>query len=130
LGFDGQQISGISNTYASQFSSWAFPESVTAHNFGLQIIIETGYLGLTMVIIIISIMLSSLGSCSIKTNDKTVKILFFILTYLMFTGITESVFTLGHPETQSIFMLIFAATGVLNYAGNETGSGNVSIDSV
>ncbi len=109
-GFDGQLISHISRLYSNLFLPWALPETISAHNFPLQLTIEIGYVGLLLTLILISMTLFNLGKFSLENNDLPAKILFFILIYFLLMGSTESVLTLGHPETQYMLMLIFTCS--------------------
>lgn len=109
-GFEGQLITRISKLYSHLFIPWALPETTTAHNFPLQLTIEIGYLGLFLTLVLITIVLFKLGKNALENNDLPSKTLFFVMIYMLFTGSTESVFTLGHPETQYVLMLIFTGS--------------------
>lgn len=109
-GFQGQLISKISKHYAHLFLPWSLPETTTAHNFPLQLTIEIGYLGLFLTLALISITLINLGNYALAKKDLPSKTLFFVLIYLLLTGSTESVLTLGHPETQYVLVLILTST--------------------
>jgi hypothetical protein len=112
-GYIGQQISGVSKAYSHLFQSWYVPEANSAHNFALQTIIETGYIGFFLNIVILFFVLYLFGKYLSRIEDHSVKVLFFLLIYMILTGTTESALTLDNQETYFILILIGAAAGSL-----------------
>jgi len=113
FGYRGQVVSGVSQKYASLFSIYADPEISGAHNFVMQTLLEVGYLGVIISIGFITAILFHFVSYLKAHQDHTVKVLFFILIYLLLAGTTESVLTVDHQELFTIFMFIWAAVGSL-----------------
>jgi len=113
FGFRGQVASGISWEYSYLFSSWLDPEVAGAHNFVLQTLLDTGYIGALITICFITSLLFALGSHLKNSQDHTIKVLFFLLIYLIVVGTTDTVLTPEHQELFLVFMLIWAAAGSL-----------------
>jgi len=113
FGYRGQVVSGISREYSHLFVSYLDAEMAGAHNFLLQTLLDTGYIGALIAICLITALLFVLGAHLKNNQDHTVKILFFLLVYLVFAGVTETVLTPNHQELFAIFMLIWAAAGSL-----------------
>lgn len=104
LGYRGQAAVDISNRYSSLFKFAYAPEFAGAHNQIFQTLIETGYSGILLVLIAITITLYRLSR---EEHDTAGKAMFFILVYFILAGITESVLTLESFESTAIFSMIW-----------------------
>ncbi|NMB55689.1 MAG: O-antigen ligase family protein [Leptolinea sp.] len=109
LGYRGQAAVDISSRYSSLFKFAYAPEFAGAHNQIFQTLIETGYSGILLVLIAITITLYRLSR---EEHDIAGKTMFFVLIYFIFAGITESVLTLESFESTLIFLMIWLSVSV------------------
>jgi O-antigen ligase len=118
-GFMGQQISGVSSNYSHLFLSWSIPEVNGAHNLALQTTIETGYLGLIIILSLINLTLYYLHASYNLSNANEIRISFFLIIYFLIAGATESVFTLDNSETLYILIIVAILAGAIKLENKE-----------
>ena len=116
-GYRGQVVSGVSHLYAYLFTSYTNDEVASAHNFLLQNVLEIGYIGAVIFIILLFVLIRNLSRANqTATNDYTPKAMLFVLIYLILSGITEAVFSPDYQEVFTVFILIWTATGTMEYS--------------
>lgn len=114
FGYRGQVSAGLSEQYAYFFSSYAEGGQASSHNFFLQSIIETGYIGTLVFIFLLYVMISKLARFSIRNKyDHTPRTTLFILIYCILAGTTESVLSPDFQELFVLFLMICAASSTL-----------------
>ena len=106
-GFGGQLSSGVSYTY-SYVVSTGRPEFTTAHNFLLQSIIDVGYLGTAVFVLVFIFALRSAGQQLRDRFDPGVVMVLGILSFLLLAGTLESTPGAGTPAALGTLVLITA----------------------
>ena len=107
-GFGGQLISGVSYTYAYVVSTNGRPEFATAHNFILQSILDVGYLGTAIFLLIFYLSLRSAGRRIRRAFDPGVAIILGILSFLLLAGTLESTPGSSTPAAFGTLLLVTA----------------------
>jgi len=98
FGAFGHVVSGVSGGYAARFGGRPDALLISTHNFGLQTILDVGYVGLVVVValLVLSLRNSALGSPTVESfPDAAIcaALLFFVLA-----GFSEATPTLYAPE--------------------------------
>jgi hypothetical protein len=107
-GFGGQLSSGVSYTYAYVVSTNGRPEFATAHNFILQSILDVGYVGAAIFLLIFFLSLRSAGRRLRGTFEPAVTIVVGILSFLLLAGTLESTPGSSTPAAFGAFLLVTA----------------------
>jgi O-antigen ligase len=111
-GYRGQVVSEVSRQYASLFSAYLSDEVASAHNFLLQSILEVGYIGTIIFLILLSLLIKRLSILAYQSKfDHTPMFMLFILIYYILMGTTEAIFSTDFQEAFTIFLLILFGTG-------------------
>jgi O-antigen ligase len=111
-GMYGQQTSELSYGYLKIFSDYLTdtPERMSVHSGYLQTLIDFGYIGLILIMILNSVMMWRIASAS---NDGYPKIMLCVLVSMLLIGILEPVPTIYSRELFYIyFMLVVAGFGL------------------
>jgi hypothetical protein len=107
-GFGGQLSSGVSYTYAYVVQSNAHPEFATAHNFILQSILDVGYLGTAMLLLVFVLALRNAGQQLRRAFDPGFAAVLGILVFLLLAGTLESTPGAATPAALGTFLLVTA----------------------
>jgi len=106
-GFGGQLTSGVSFTYSYAVST-SRPELATAHNFLLQSILDVGYLGTAVFLLVFIVALRSAGQRLRIALDPGITIILGILIFLLLAGTLESTPGTGTPAAFGALLLVSA----------------------
>jgi len=110
-GFRGQIISEISRNYACLFSSYTNSIYSPSHNFWLQLILDIGYFGVIITIVLLVYLILKLTRLFVIERDYGYFAFLNILIYLISVGSLESSIS---PDWHSTFiLLIFIAVSIL-----------------
>jgi O-antigen ligase len=110
-GYRGQVVSEISSQYASLFSSYVSEEIASAHNFLLQSVLEVGYVGTGIFLLLLGLLLQRLALLAQQSKfDHTPTVLLFMLVYFILMGTTEATLSSDFQEAFTLFLLILFAT--------------------
>lgn len=114
-GANGQITSGASNHYAYLFRGVDDPYAITTHNLFLQTLLDTGWIGVAVLVALLVNALNSLRTDA-KTPAAAVAAIILVMT---FAGMTEALPTYIFPETIITMVLALgtAAVPVLARAG-------------
>jgi hypothetical protein len=89
-GFGGQLTSGVSYSYAYLIETGGSPETATAHNFILESILDVGYIGLALWLVVFLVALRR-GATAVGTSyTPAAAMVFGVLLFFLLSGMTES----------------------------------------
>ncbi len=100
-GYRGQVASGLSSQYSCLFTSYATSKQASTHNMWLQLLVETGYTGLFVVLGILSILNTKLSQAFADTSDYAFKAMQAIIICMVLIGSLEASFS---PDFQELFV--------------------------
>lgn len=131
FGYRGQAVSGVSEDYIAIFGSFVDPSAVTTHNFLLQYVFEIGYVGMLLLVLLLSSLLRRQEvACRTFPSDPWIKVLMAITVYMILIGTIEAMLS---PDFQIMFILLIyiitatgTITGIKAGEGNQPGRGFVS----
>jgi len=109
FGWYGQSGLGLFNGYRKVSNGFLNPEKISMHNFALQHIIDTGYLG----IIIFLILLYLLYQYYLSENNKTNLMVIFSVNYLVLTSATE--INLNVYSISFFFFLLLVISNIFSH---------------
>lgn len=105
FGIYGQQISGVVTGYARYFRV----SNPSLHNYSLQYIFDTGYLGLGLFLLLYGIVFYKLATLSLKSNQNTDLILVALLMFILIVSTLETAITIYNEEVFIMFLMIVCA---------------------
>lgn len=105
-GYYGQIASGVSYSYAFLFRYQPIPEAASAHNMLLQTILDTGYVGASVTIALISAAVWAVSRRYLVTLAAWDLATALGLIVLVLLGTTETVPTIYFPESFALALLL------------------------
>jgi hypothetical protein len=110
-GVRGQVVSSISNSYSCLFTSYARPTLASAHNGWLQTILDVGYIGFGIMLVLLVMIIVKLSNLFFITRDATYKAMLVSVIYIILSGTLEASFS---PDSYGTFIiLMFVSIGLL-----------------
>lgn len=114
-GLYGQNKSGVISDYREIFKAYEKKDVIGLHNFWLQTIIDTGYLGLVTSFVFYMSFLVSLYKISAKYKfTREIKLTLSILLYILFIGIFSLIPMIYSPESFYLLIIIWAFVLISN----------------
>ncbi len=107
FGNDGHLISGISSHYSYMFSNWTNPESASVHNNTFQLLLDIGFVGLTLVYYVAYSAIKNFRIKYQKYGKAKYMAPIFVINYLLLSGTTEGVM---NPENSFAILLLIGLT--------------------
>jgi hypothetical protein len=104
FGFYGQTASGIVDRYQSIVGVGYVEERLTAHNGTLQYLLDTGYVGVALFLVILWTALGCAGAALVGPHCGAARVTASVLAYLALIGTTEAIPTPYHRETLYLFL--------------------------
>ena len=93
----GHVISGVSVAYAYRFPGQGIAALVSTHSFAFSTLLDTGWIGLLVVVALLTITLSGLASQVEKSQSVAATAVLAVLVYFTLAGFTESTPTIYGP---------------------------------
>ncbi|MEA2233650.1 MAG: hypothetical protein QOD83_3466 [Solirubrobacteraceae bacterium] len=115
-GTNGNVTSGASLHYAYLFSSLPNPTLYSTHNLATQTIFETGYVGLTLLVILAWATATRLTQAVAGSTSRLPRALMASLTVLLLSGTTEAAPTSGSHDILAAVFLICGVAAALEPA--------------
>jgi len=109
-GIGGQISSGASVHYDFLFFGAARPDQYTAHNFALQTILDVGYVGLIVFVLVFLLAARRLQKMLVGHGSPVARALLGSLVFLIFAGATDGAPSIYTPET--LYFLFLASTSI------------------
>lgn len=106
FGAYGQVASGISEDYSSLFQNYTSINAPLLHNFIMQYFIDTGYLGV-LIIIMLLVQILKIFSQRVIPPDSSLHVTLILL--LLFMGTTDTIMTPYAVETFTIWLIIITS---------------------
>jgi len=108
FGYRGQFVSGLSNDISLTFGP-NFAATAGTHNYLLQWLMETGIIGATIFLLLLTMIIYKLSVFSDRNRDDiSTVIMLFILVYCIVAGTQDTVLTIDYEEVFTIFSIICA----------------------
>jgi hypothetical protein len=107
FGAYGQISSGVAEGYAYLFQGYTVVPGT--HNLMFQTILDTGYLGLVLLVAVFALTISSLAGTQNKDLAVT-NALLAVMIYFVFIGFTEAVPTVYSIECHLLFLMVLIAS--------------------
>jgi O-antigen ligase len=89
-GFRGQLVSGLSSQYSCLFKSYLRPQYASLHNIWLQILIDTGYLGLAITFSLAALLAYSLAKLFLLTGSRVFQGMLTLCLFIIMAGTMEA----------------------------------------
>jgi O-antigen ligase len=115
-GANGQISSGASLGYEHLFAAAAHPSQYTAHNFMLQTVLDTGYIGLLVFVLLLYLAARRLQRVVALHDSIGSRALLGVLIFVVFAGATDSTPMIYTPETLYFFLLIVTCAAAVRVA--------------
>jgi len=105
----GQVTSGVSLSYSSVFRGFDDPLLASPHNLLLQSILDTGYVGLLVVLSLCIVLISQLAAQRARDSSPQSSALFAAAVFLILLGVVEAVPVEGAAESFTFWLLALTA---------------------
>lgn len=105
-GYRGQIISGAVEKYQYLFGAFNEITSLSLHNSYLQLVFESGIVGVILLVLILTILFHMLDHERRLSNSMWTNILYFTLIYFTLISSTDSVLTFDNQESYITFLFI------------------------
>jgi len=127
FGINGQRSSDLSSNYLSLFREYKSPDLNSLHNAGFQYIIDTGYIGLGIVVLVMFVCLRRLVIAQSREQSASTTALLALLVYCCFVGWTDAAPTIFGRELFMLWLMVLIAAVFTNQKrrspGTKAGSG-------
>jgi hypothetical protein len=109
-GYRGQVEAGISEQLSCVFLTHVYRDFVSVHNVWLQVLVETGYIGLIAALLLTYETGERLARFAGRDDSGVYRGMFFSLIYMIFAGTLESTLSPDYYVTFALFivLLLFA----------------------
>lgn len=104
----GHDVSGVSEEYRSLFDI-EIDQTVTLHNTALQYVVDSGYVGLLVVVALVLVALRTQLRL-VSSNQRASRVPIALLIYFLLSSMTEALGTIYHPESMAVVMLVIMAS--------------------
>lgn len=105
-GYRGQIPSGIMGTYVMLFSNYQNITTIPLHNSFLQYIIEIGYVGLIVFVMLLFFLLKEISRQTLYSSSPWGLVMKGLVIYLVISSSFDSVLSLDSQETFTVFLMI------------------------
>lgn len=119
FGMYGHRSSGLSSNYLSLFRGYQTPDLNTLHNAGFQYIIDTGYIGLGTVVLVMFVCLRRLAIAQSRERSASTTALLALLVYCCFVGWTDAAPTIHGRELFMLWLMVLIAAVFTNQKRRE-----------
>lgn len=116
FGANGHITSGVANHYAYLFST-PDPQRYTVHSFVLQSILDAGYVGFVVLVVLMATSVLNLGRLS-RCGRREAVVLCSGLSFFALIGVTDGAPWLYTPEALAAFLMIAAVSAGLVASGS------------
>ncbi len=107
-GANGQIASGASLRYDYLFAGVTNPAQLTTHNFMLQMVLDSGYLGLACMVALLMAAFARLRRAGPVLDRAIQRALIGILIFLILVGATDGAPSVYTPEALDMFLVVAA----------------------
>lgn len=105
----GQVASGVSLNYTTVFRGYDDPVAASTHNFLLQSILDSGYIGLVVTVALCAVLILKVTGGSAGLSEAHRSALLAAVVCLLLIGVTESVPTGAATDSFTFWLLALAA---------------------
>lgn len=126
-GANGQISSGASLGYDFLFAGSSHPGQYTAHNFMLQTVLDIGYAGLLIFVLLLYLTGRRLHQMIVIWQLVPARALLGALVFLVFAGATDSTPTIYTPETLDFVLLMATCAAAIRFQGKRAKPHDASV---
>lgn len=106
----GPSNAGVSERYEFFLPPETSAHFGTAHSFGLQMVLDVGYLGLLLVVLLVAGTIGRLAAVVRATGSKASEAMLAMMLLLVVAGFTDTTPTIYSPQAFAVWIMIILAT--------------------